>query len=167
MGIFGVKRPFEEWLFQHFCPAEELLHAFVSELLEALCCLVDSEDAVGTGLGVELVGIADDDFLDADGLIVGGRQGQVLTFYLFDGDACTSMTFADTSVPLVTLLPQQLCSDESVTDVWLRALAEDGGGMTPAYADVVEHSGFLEEGSVGVQLRMLAGEEQTAVGHLP
>ena len=52
-----------------------------------MCCLSDSQHAVGLRLGVELVGIADELLLQRLGHIVAQRQGQLLTDYLLAGDA--------------------------------------------------------------------------------
>ena len=76
------------------------------------------------------------------------------------------MSFADTGMALVALTAQQLGAYESVAYIVFVTIAIDARGMAPAHPDIMQHGCLLEEVCVQLQLRMTAGYEQAAVGHL-
>ena len=69
-------------------PRLEDVQSFTSELLQTAPGLFGRLLPFGVRLGVELVGIADDLFLDGLGPEVLARQGQVLMLYLACSKAC-------------------------------------------------------------------------------
>lgn len=147
-------------------PGQETLHALMTESLQTLCGLLGGEHTVWTALREELVCIANQLLLQCFRHIVAGWKGQLLLFYLLGGNASASMPLADAGMAGQTLLSQQSAANQSVTQVRLVATAEDAGGVAPTDANVVEHSGLLDEGCIELQLRMATTNLQAAVGHL-
>jgi hypothetical protein len=151
---------------------KETEDAVVTELLETLGHLKDGGLVVGTRLGVELVGIADELLLEglrdeeALGDKMGRQQRRTVLAGRYGGEACTGMALADASMTLVALTAQQFAANKAVAQVVLAALAEDAWGVTPADADVVEHGRLLEELHVDSELGTATDYEQAAVGHL-
>ena len=94
-------------------------------------------------------------------------QGQLLALYLRCRQTRTGMTFAHPGHLRQSFLTHELPANETMADIRLRSLAEDGGGMAAEDADVVEHGRHLEEGLVESQLGMASGNGQRTVGHLP
>ena len=80
---------------------------------------------VGARLGVELVGIAHQFFL------------QILRLKAWQ--TRTRVAFADTGMTFPPLASEQLTAYLTVTDVGFRAVTMDGGCVAPAYADKETH----------------------------
>ena len=161
-------------LFKLFDPLEELLHACLAELLETLRRLYHRPFERQIRFGIELIGIADDLFLERLRDIADIRwQWQVLGFNLFTRDTSARMTLTHegTALQLVVGMPfiqrtKHPCTKESMTDIGFRAKTLDAGSIAPDDADIVEHRGFLEKFLVKLQLRMRLGNLPTAISHL-
>ena len=97
---------------------------------------------VGVGLGIELVGIADNLFL------------QGLWFPAWQTRSC--MALSDTGMTGEALLTQQLTTNLSMTDVRFCTVTMNGWGITLVNTNIVQHSSFLDELFVDRQLLMLA-----------
>ena len=137
-------------------PGQERLHTLMTEALQTLRHLLSGKFLFRTALGEELVGIAYQFLLQCFRRIVTGWQGQLLAFYLFLSDACACVPFAYPGVSWKPFFTQYLPTDHAVPDVWLVSAAEDGGGVAPTYANVVEHSSLLNKRSIETHLRMTA-----------
>ena len=140
-------------LFKHFSPSQELFHTLVAEFLQALGCFQNRQHTVGTRLGIEFVGIAHQLFL--------------YVLWLKAWQTCARMALSYTGVTLPPLATQQFTTNLAVADIRLRAVAKDGGGVTPADADIVEHGRLLYKLAVNAQFRMSVTNQQATVGDLP
>jgi hypothetical protein len=65
-----------------------------------------------------------------------------------------------------TLTPQQFGTYDAVSQVRLNAVTADGGCVTPAYTDIVEHGGFFQELTVEPEFGVSIAEHETTVGDL-
>lgn len=139
-------------------PLPEFVGTVAAEAGEAGSGLLGGADALGMALGVELVGVADDLFLDGFGLI--------------SGEAGTGVALADAGQRggvLETLggeAAQEMAAYAAVGNVVVAAVAVDAGGVAEDDAYVVEHGAVGEELAVGMEFRMVVGDEEGMVAHL-
>ena len=77
------------------------------------------------------------------------------------------MTFADARQVFATLLTHQFGAKTSVQEIRLAAVAKNAGRIGQKYAYIVEHSPFIDQLSVELQIRMALANGQGLFGHLP
>ena len=147
-------------------PLEETLWAVFTKLQEAIGGLLRSKDTLGMALGEELVGIADELFLQRLGQVVGEWNRQLPLFYLLACNTCACMSFADAGMTGITFLTQQAAANETVTQVGRVSVTMDAWGVTPADANIVEHGGLFDKLTVYAQLWMAVTNLQAHIGHL-
>ena len=120
-------------------------NAGFSEFQEALAGLLWGFLAIEASLGEELVGKADDLFLDGFGKEILMRKWQVLTDNLVEGEACACVSFADTGNGFETFLTHETCTQDAVTDIRFGAKALDTRCIGEEDADVVQHGRLLHQ----------------------
>ena len=101
---------------------------------------------------VELVGVTDKLFLDGLRAHVAMREREVLAHDVVDSKAGPRMTLAHQRMAMKSQTVEQFTAYHAVTDVGLRTLAEYAGSMSPEYADVMKHGGFINEFPVYIKV---------------
>ncbi len=122
-----------------------------------------------TAFREELIGIADDFFLEALGQEVARRRdGQLLGNNLGRGDACSRMTLADASVAVEAHAVEHLAPENAMQDIGFGTITVDARGIGTAHAYVVQHGGFFNKLNVDglVAFYHALTEGHCQVGHL-
>ena len=157
---------FSTFSFKPFHPSPEDAKTLATELLQAaqglLRCLLNVE----TRLGIELVGIADNLFLDALGCEVLTGQGQVLPLYLDGRKSCPRVPLRHAGMTGQPLAAQDFPTQEAMTDIGLRAETMDGRRISANTPDVVQHSRLPEERLVSTQFGVRLGYLQRPPRHV-
>ena len=83
------------------------------------------------------------------------RQRQLLLLYLLFGDAGTGVALAYPSMSLIPFLAQDLGSQSSVADLWLRAKTLNAWCICEEDSQVVKHGCFLDKLCVELQFGMI------------
>ena len=97
-------------------------------------------------LGEELVGIADDFFLEALGQQVAWRHdGQVLGYNLGSGDACARVALTHASMAIQAHAIEHAAPQDTVQDIGFGAVTVDAGGIGSTHADVVKHGSLFNK----------------------
>ena len=117
-------------------------------------------------LGVELVGIAYNLFLDGLREVVAAWQWQVPVVYVSDRNPGPCMTLTDTCMTLEALFAQHAGPYDAVPYIRFGAMTADARRVATHYTDVVKHGRLLYERAVCPELRMTTGYAQGPVGHL-
>ena len=117
-------------------------------------------------LGEELVGIADELFLQRFGQVVGKGEWQLALLYLLACNTCACMSFADSGMTGKAFLTKHTTAYHAVTEVWLVTQTMNARGITPADANIVEHGGLFDKLTVYAQLWMAVTNLQAYIGHL-
>ena len=138
----------------------------MAELLQRLGSLSNCQHTVRTRLRIELVSIAHQLLLQRLRREILYRQGQLLAFYGFDGQPRSSMTLSHTGMTWKALSTQQFPTDDTMSDIRLRTITEDAGGMTPTDADVVQHGRLFQKLDINRQFAVFADNLQTTVSYL-
>ena len=94
------------------------------------------------------------------------RQRQLLLFDIPFRETRTRVTFTHQCMALPPFLSQDLCPQDTMTDIRLCAETLDARGITTEDTDVMQHRCFLQELLIEPQFRMCLCDLQTAVGHL-
>lgn len=82
-------------------------------------------------------------------------QWQILRNDVVKGQSGAGMTLADTSITLwQTLAAQHFCAADAMTNVWLRAMTLNAGGIYADDSDVVKHRSLLYKVAVDMQFGM-------------
>jgi hypothetical protein len=108
---------------------------------------------VGTGLGIELVGIADNLFLQCLRLIA--RQAS----------AC--MALCDPGMTREALSTKDLSTDGTMFDIRFRTITKDRRSITTEDANVMEHRRLLYELAIDGQFPVFVHNKESTVGDLP
>ncbi len=153
-------------LLKPFHPSLEDCYAITTELLQTAHGLLWRFLYVKVGLGVELVGIADDLLLDAlrRKILMGKRQ--VLPHYLGGSEAGACVPLCHSGMTGKAFAAQDFPTQKTMTDVWLRTIAIDAWSIDTNNANVVQHGSFPEERLVSFQLRMSLSNLQGSSRHI-
>lgn len=119
------------------CPVKEFAYTVTTEFLQALGCLHHRANMIGIGLGIELVGIANN-------LLLQGLR-------LPPWQPCTCVTLCDTGMTGEALLTQQLTANLPMTDIRFRTITTDGGCVAAEHTDIMKHRCLLYELAVDRQ----------------
>lgn len=113
---------------------------------------------------VELVGVTDKLFLNGLRTHVAVREREVLAHDVVDrkSGACVSLAYQRMARKSQTV--QQFSTYHAMTDVGFGTLAEYAGSMSPEYADVMKHGGFINEFPVYIKV-MTVGAFQRKFSH--
>ncbi len=138
----------------------------MAKLFQTLCSLQNGTDAVGMGLGIELVCIADNLLLQGlrDKILMGQRQ--LLSLDVSNGQSCSGMPFADACMAGKSLCPQQFCPDIAMTYIGFCTRTIDRRCMTAEDTDVVQHGSLFQKLYIHGQFLVFSDNSQTAVGYL-
>ena len=82
-------------------------------------------------------------------------QWQILRNDVIEGQSGAGMTLADTSITLgQSLTTQHFSTADAMTNVWLRAMTLNAGGIYADDSDVVKHRSLLYKVAVDMQFGM-------------
>lgn len=137
-------------------PLAELHDTLLAEFLQRALGVLVRLALVGTCLGEELVGIADELLFCCLRDKVTMRKWEVLLFYLAACQSGAGMTlaysrqllqsvFVDAITRRGVYAAQHLCPYRAVADVWLGAMTFDAWGIATDDAYVMEHGGCLNK----------------------
>lgn len=148
-------------------PIEDACDGPFAELLHGIENLLRRAFAVGVSLGEELIGKADDLFLDGNGGEILFGQRQVLFAYVGGSYAGSGVPFANAGMERQPLVPQDVGPDDAVSDVGFGAVAVEVGSAALEDADIVQHGSLRNEIGVGMQFGMAERHVERLTGHAP